>query len=84
MSEFRMWFQGRQVRLDHLWPLIIIAGFGVYVSLVPLAPNDFWWHLRIGERIYTTGQMPSANLYGWTLPAEALFVYGAWLGEWLL
>lgn len=27
--------------LDQLWPLIILAGFGVYVSLVPLVPNDF-------------------------------------------
>lgn len=70
--------------LDQLWPLIVLAGLAFYISLVPLPPNDFWWHLRIGERIFTTGVIPTTNVYGWTLPAETPFVYGAWLGEALL
>lgn len=72
------------IGLDRIWPLIILAGFAFYVSLVPLAPNDFWWHLRIGEVIHTTGRIPTTNLFGWTIPQDAPFVYGAWLGAWLL
>lgn len=70
--------------LDLLWPLVILAGFGVYVSLIPQPPNDYWWHLKIGELIYTTGRVPTTNLFAWTLPAETPFFYGAWLGELLL
>ncbi|MFZ6027520.1 MAG: hypothetical protein ACOYYS_07365 [Chloroflexota bacterium] len=67
-----------------LWPLIVLAGFAFMVSLVPLAPNDFWWHLKIGEIVFTQGYVPETNLFGWTLPADAPFFYGAWLGEYLL
>ncbi len=67
-----------------LWAIVVLAGFGVYVSLVPLPPNDFWWHLKIGELIATTGRIPTTNMFAWTLPSEAPFFYGAWLGQWLL
>jgi hypothetical protein len=69
---------------DQLWPLIVLAGFAFFVSLVPLPPNDFWWHLKIGELIFNQHTIPSTNIFSWTLPAEAPFVYGAWLGELLL
>ena len=71
------------LRLDILWVLVILAGFLVIVSLLPLPPNDFWWHLRIGEYIYTNHNIPSMNMYAWTLPAEQPFYYGAWLAEYL-
>ena len=69
---------------DQLWPLIILAGFSVFASLMPISPNDFWWHLKIGQIIFTQGQIPTANLFSWSLPAETPFFYGAWLGEYLL
>jgi hypothetical protein len=61
-----------------------LAGLTVYISLIPLPPNDFWWHLKIGELIHTTGHIPTSNIFAWTLPADAPFTYGAWLGEYLL
>jgi len=69
--------------IDHLWPLIILAGLAFYISLVPEPPNDLWWHLKIGEHIYTTHAVPATNMFGWTLPEDAPFTYGAWLGEYL-
>ena len=69
---------------DLLWPLIILAGFLFFTALVPLPPNDYWWHLRIGEVIFTESRIPSTNLYAWTLPADQPFFYAAWLGELLL
>lgn len=70
--------------LEPLWLLVVLAAFGFVVALVPLPPNDFWWHLRIGALIVAERRLPAANMFGWTLPAEAPFTYGAWLGEVLL
>ncbi len=70
--------------VDALWPAVVLAGVGFLVSLIPLPPNDFWWHLKIGEIIYTTRTIPTTNMFAWTLPADAPFTYGAWLGELLL
>lgn len=70
--------------IDQLWLLVILAGFGVFVSLTPLAPNDFWWHLKIGQLIYHNGAIPSTNMFSWSLPDGTPFTYGAWLGEYLM
>lgn len=64
-----------------LWSWIILAGFGFYVSLVPLLPNDFWWHLKIGKIISQQRTIPQTNMFSWALPASAPFTYGAWLAE---
>ncbi len=70
--------------VEALWPAVVLVGMGFLVSLIPLPPNDFWWHLKIGEIIYTTHTIPNTNMFAWTLPADAPFTYGAWLGELLL
>ena len=74
----------RGLGIDQLWLLVILAGFGVFVSLTPLAPNDFWWHLKIGQLTYQNGAIPGTNLFSWSLPSDTPFTYGAWLGEYLL
>jgi hypothetical protein len=70
--------------IDLLWLAVVLAAFGVLVSLVPLPPNDFWWHLKIGTLILDERRIPATNMFGWTLPPDAPFTYGAWLGEALL
>lgn len=70
--------------VDALWTAVVLAGLGFLVSLMPLPPNDFWWHLKIGEIIFTTRAIPTTNMFAWTLPPDAPFTYGAWLGELLL
>lgn len=68
---------------DLLWGLVILAGFVFFTSLVPLPPNDYWWHLRIGEEIASNYSIPNSNLYSWAIPQEQPFFYAAWLGEML-
>jgi hypothetical protein len=75
-------FQG--FGIDILWLGIILAGILFIVSLIPLVPNDFWWHLKVGEWIYTHRSIPTTNMFAWSLPADAPFFYGTWLGELLL
>lgn len=72
------------IQTDQLWPLIVLAGFIFFVSLVPLPPNDFWWHLKIGEIIFTEKSIPTTNRFAWTISPDAPFTYGAWLGELLI
>jgi hypothetical protein len=73
--------QSKGLGIDLVWLAVILAGFGFYVSLVPLAPNDFWWHLKIGQLIYQDSAIPTTNIFAWSLPADTPFTYGAWLGE---
>ncbi len=70
------------IRLEHLWALLALSITGIFISLWPTSPNDFWWHLKAGEIISTSG-IPTTNRFAWTLPADAPFVYQSWLGEWL-
>jgi hypothetical protein len=69
--------------VDHLWFLGALMAFGLGVALRPVPPNDFWWHLKIGELIYNTRNIPTTNIFAWSLPAETPFIYGAWMGEYL-
>ncbi|MBC7227932.1 MAG: hypothetical protein H5T61_11990 [Thermoflexales bacterium] len=70
--------------IDALWSAVVLAGLAFIISLIPLPPNDFWWHLKIGEIIFATRAIPTTNMFAWTLPPDAPFTYGAWLGELLL
>jgi hypothetical protein len=70
------------VRRDHLWVLVVLCTFGVFISLSPTDPEDFWWHLKAGE-LLAHGNLVAANMFAWTLPVDAPFIYQSWLGEWL-
>jgi len=72
-----------QVGTDHLWLLAIFACCLFLTSLMPLNPNDFWWHLKIGEIIYSQRTIPSTNIFAWSIPGDQPFTYAAWLAEYL-
>lgn len=69
------------ISLDILWFLVVLAGCLFMVSLIPLPPNDFWWHLKIGEYILNHHLIPTENMFSWTLPSNQPFYYAAWLAE---
>lgn len=70
------------IRIDHLWVAGVLTLIGVFITLVPTPPNDFWWHLKAGQIIAEQG-IPHSNLFAWTLPADTPYIYATWLGEWL-
>jgi hypothetical protein len=72
------------LQLEHLYLLLALSGVGFLVAISPVLPHDFWWHLRVGQVISEEGRIPQSNLFAWTLPADAPYVYAAWLGDWLL
>jgi hypothetical protein len=68
--------------IEQLWAIMTLALIGVFIALVPTTPHDFWWHLKVGQIVADRG-IPTTNLFAWTLPVDAPFVYATWLGEWL-
>ena len=70
-----------RIGTDQLWLAVICASFLFFTSLIPLIPNDFWWHLKIGEIIFQERSIPSTNIFAWTITRDQPFTYGAWLGE---
>ncbi|MFQ5858041.1 MAG: hypothetical protein ACE5LU_20750, partial [Anaerolineae bacterium] len=46
----------------------------------PLRKLDFWWHLKMGEVIFTSGEIPRVDLFS-SIQAGQPFVHQMWLGE---
>ena len=70
------------VGIEQLWAVLALVLIGVFIALVPTPPHDFWWHLKAGQLVATRG-IPTTNMFAWSVPADAPFVYATWLGEWL-
>jgi hypothetical protein len=74
----RVWTTAQGIeRLWLLLPvfLLIYKGF-----IFPLPPLDFWWHLKMGEVIATTGSIPRVDEFSFTATGQS-FVLQNWLGE---
>jgi len=70
--------------IDTLWLLTAPLCTLLYSLLLPIAPNDFWYHVRSGWYISTHGGIPSQNLFSWGVPAQTPYLYQSWIAEWLL
>lgn len=69
-----------QLRIEHLW-LLLPAILVTWISFMhPLPTLDFWWHLKIGEIVSTTGEIPRVDLFSFTQAGQP-FIHQNWLGE---
>ena len=68
---------------DHACALIVLALIALRPLLTPLAPHDFWWHLRQGEIIAQSGAIPTHDAFSWTQNGRAFFDQ-SWLSQLLL
>ena len=69
-----------KVRIEHLWfglPLFVVLW---KTFLFPLPFLDFWWHLKTGQVIATTGSIPRVDLFSFTAAGKP-FVLQNWLAE---
>jgi hypothetical protein len=69
-----------QLQIEHLWillPIFLVSWMGF---MHPLRRLDFWWHLKVGEVIFTTRQIPQMDLFSFTQAGQPFF-YQNWLGE---
>ena len=68
------------VRIEHLWmavPALVVTWMGL---MHPLWLLDFWWHLKVGEIIVNSGEMPRVALFSLTCAGQP-FIYHDWLSE---
>lgn len=68
------------MRIEHLWlalPVAVVVWKGLSHRLSDI---DFWWHLKAGEVILTTGSIPRTDLFSFTAAGRP-YVHQAWLME---
>src|SRR3954466_9279849 len=56
------------VRLADLTLIGAFLALTFLLGAFPLKDTDFWWHLRTGDLIRQTGQVPRTDLYTFTVP----------------
>src|SRR5262245_40301687 len=66
--------------IDHLWLGLPVFALLYKLFSVPLSVLDFWWHLKIGQIIATTGSIPRIDLFSFTAAGKP-FVVQNWLAE---
>jgi hypothetical protein len=68
--------------IEHLWPLATLFVIWFFLSTHPVRPNDFWWHLRAGEQIVTTGRIPNVDTFSFTMAGRPYDNYASfWVVE---
>ena len=68
---------GRGLTWVQAWsvlPPLILVGLKLRALV---SPQDFWWHLRIGEIILRTGEIPQVDLFSFTRTGET-WINQAW------
>ncbi len=74
-------------RIGFLWLLLVPLCVGVQTLLLPIGPNDFWYHARAGRFIVENGFIPRENLFTQSEPwvtRATPFLYQSWIAEILL
>ncbi len=64
--------------LDLLWRLVVPVCVLAFNGLRVIQPNDFWWHLRVGQIILEEGSIPRTDFFSFTR-FGATWVNQAWL-----
>ncbi len=75
---------GWPIRLSWVWLAVPFFGVLIRISLAPIAPNDYWWHLTAARFFEQTGRLLDANYFLYTLPADRGFLNQPWLSQWLM
>ena len=76
-------FDPQKLTTRHLW-----LGAPVYLLVLrefitPLPLLDFWWHLKMGEIILSSGSIPRTDIFSYTAAGKT-FIVQNWLSEILL
>lgn len=70
-----------RLTIDELWVVTVLALVWLFVSVLPLPPNDLWWHMAAGRTMVAEGRWIETNRWAYTVPAAAPYVYQSWLSE---
>lgn len=67
--------------IDHLWVVTVLTLIWIFISVLPLPPNDLWWHMAAGRAMVNEGALITTNRWAYTLPYDAPYVYQSWISE---
>lgn len=68
-------------KIGLIWLILVPLVMVVYVLAQPLAPNDFWYHLRAGEWMVTHRSFPRVAMFTTSVPAGTPYFYQSWIAE---
>jgi hypothetical protein len=68
-----------KITIQALFPALLFFGIFVF-SLQPITDPDFWWHLKTGQMIWETGQIPHSDLYSFSAEGNPWIAH-EWLSE---
>jgi hypothetical protein len=77
----RLLQSAQRLTLDHLWVLTVLGLIWLFISVLPLPPNDLWWHMAAGRTMVAEGAWMQTNRWAYTVPFDAPYVYQSWIGE---
>jgi tetratricopeptide (TPR) repeat protein len=60
--------------------ILCFALFVISLSTTQYAESDLWWHLKLGETVYNTGHIYSADDFSYTYKGQKQF-NGEWLAD---
>ena len=69
-----------KISIEHLWLGLPVFAVLWKTFLFPLPLLDFWWHLKTGQVIATTGSIPRVDLFSFTAAGKP-FIFQNWLAE---
>ncbi len=72
-----------RLTLDDLWLVTPLAMAFIFLLNLQIHPADFWWHVRIGQIIAQTGQIPTTDLFTFTRAGETWINQGWLMQTWL-
>lgn len=66
-----------------LWRALTLTIILMLSFLVPIGPHDYWWHLRLGGDILSSGAIPQVDQYSYTQLGKPI-IYQGWLAAVIL
>ena len=72
--------RGPRLRIKHLWLGLPVFLLICKASVFPLPLLDFWWHLKMGEVIASTGSIPRTDIFSFTAAGQPFIIHN-WLAE---
>ena len=81
MSTQTTVLSSRLTALDRVWAAIALLTPLWLAFLTPLQRLDVWWHLKVGEVIVQTGQIPTVDIYSFTANGTPYGYANVWLAD---
>jgi hypothetical protein len=69
--------------LDHVWLAAALLLVALRPLVIPIPPQDFWWHMATGRLIIQEGAIPAVDTFSYTQAGTPFYNQG-WLAQVLL